>query len=288
LFTSSVSGLVQKRLSQGYDSLSWSGGGSFDHEEVFTDHTVMMESAHRVDRLLGHIELGRAALVVSALSDSVDLLVNFSSVEVASLTSSGDGVLDSARMPSSNTSNLSQSFVGLARKSGDSPTFDDTLETVTFGDTDDVDHLVLVEDGSDVDGLLEKVLSEVDLLGDGTTVDLDLHQVSLLLSVSELADLSVGQDSDDGAVFLDLADIGINSLVLVLGKILEGIFGESLLLGLVPVLVEASSDIVAQMLGPDGLEVSDSKRSFDVSNNANWNHGRSFNDGDGLDDFLLV
>jgi len=204
------------------------------------------------------------------------------------LTSSGDGVLNSARMPSSDTSNLSQPFVGLARKSGNSPTFDDTLETVTFGDTDDVDHLVLVEDGSDIDGLLEKVLGEVNLLGDGTSVDLDLHQVSLLLSVSELADLGVGQDSDDGAVLLDLSDIGIDGLVLVLRKILKSIFGESLLLGLVPVLVETSSDIIAQMLSPHGLEVSDSERSFDVADDTDWDHWGSFNDGDGLDDFLLV
>jgi len=288
LFAGSVGGLVEDRFSEGDDSFSWTGGGSFDHEEVFTDHTVVMEAAHGVDGFLGGIELGGAALVVSSLSDSVDLFVDFSSVEVTSLTSTGDGVLDSARMPSSDTSNLSQTFVGLAGKSGNTPTFDDTFKSVTFGDTDDVDHLILVKDRGDIDGFFEEVLGEVDFLGSGSTINLDFHQMSFLLSLLELSDLSVGQDSDDGAVFLDLTKISINSLVLVLREVFEGIFGECLLLGLVPVFVESSSNIVAQMLGPDGFEVSDSKRSFDVANDSDGDHGRNFKDGDRFDDFLLV
>jgi len=288
LFTSSVGRLVEDRFSQGEDSLSGSSGGTLDHEEVFADHSVVMEATHGVDRFFGHIELSRATLAISAFADSVDLFVDIGSVEVTSLTSSGNSVLDSARMPSTDTSDLSQSLVGLTRKSGNSPTFDDTLETVTFGDSDDIDHFVLVENSVDIDGFLEKVFGEVDLLGDGTTVNLDLHQVSLLLSVSELSDLGVGQDSNDGAVLLDLSEIGIDGLVLVLGKVLESVFGKGLLLGLVPVLVEASSDIVAQVLGPDSLEVSDTKGSLDVSDNTDWNHGRGFNDGDGFDNLLLV
>jgi len=146
LFASSMSRLVEDRFSESNDSFSGSSGGSFDHEEVFTNHTVVVESAHRVDGFFGHIELGGATLVVSSLSDSVDLFVNFGSVEVASLTSTGDGVLNSARMPCSNASNLSQTLVSLARKSGDSPTFDDTFKTVSLGDSNDVDHLVFVKD----------------------------------------------------------------------------------------------------------------------------------------------
>jgi len=107
LFARSMGRLVKNSLSQSKDSLSGSSGGSLDHDEVFTNHTVMMEAAHRVDRLLSHIELGGATLVVGALSNSVDLLVDISSVEVTSLTSSGNGVLNSARMPSTNTSDLS-------------------------------------------------------------------------------------------------------------------------------------------------------------------------------------
>jgi len=288
LFASSMSRLVEDRFSEGDDSFSGSSGGSFDHQEVFTDHTVVVESAHGVDGFLGHIELSRSTLVVSSLSDSVDLFVDFGSVEVASLTSTGNGVLNSARMPCSNTSDLSQSFVGLARKSGDSPTFDDTFKTVSLGYTNHVDHLVLVEDRGNINRLLKEILGEINFLSGGSSVDLDFHQMSFLLSLLQLSDLGVGQDSDDSAVFLDLSKISIDGLVLVLRKVFQGIFGESLLLGLVPVFVEASSNIVAQVLGPDSLEVSDSERSFDIANNSNGDHGGNFKDGDRLDNFLFM
>jgi len=112
--------------------------------------------------------------------------------------------------------------------------------------------------------------------------------MSFLLPLSEFSDLSVGQDSNDGAVLFDASEISINGLVLILREIFKGVFGESLLLGFVPVLVEASSNIVAQMLSPDGLEVSDSERGFNVSNNTDRDHGRCFKNGDRFDNFLFM
>jgi hypothetical protein len=58
-----------------------------------------------------------------------------------------------------------------------------TLVTTTLGDTNAVNHLVLGEDGIDGDRLLELFLSPIDLLADGASVDLDLHDVSLLLAL---------------------------------------------------------------------------------------------------------
>ena len=57
----------------------------------------------------------------------------------------------------------------------------DSLKSVTLGNADDVHHLVLGEHGSDGDLLLEVVPGEGDLVSDGATVELDLHDVSLLL-----------------------------------------------------------------------------------------------------------
>ena len=88
----------------------------------------------------------------------------------------------------------------LAWQASGTPTVSDTLETVTRSDTNDVDDLVLLKDGRNVDGLLKVRLGKLDLVGDGATVDLDLHQVSLLLLEAGLADLSVSQDTDDRAV----------------------------------------------------------------------------------------
>ena len=69
--------------------------------------------------------------------------------------------------------NLAKTAVSLAQQLGNAPTGDDTLEAVTRGDTDDIDHLVGAEDGIDWDLLLQKSLSEGNLLGDGlASVDL--------------------------------------------------------------------------------------------------------------------
>jgi len=170
-----MSALVQKSFSESKDPLSGTSGGSFDHDEVFTNHTVVMESSHGVDGFLGHIELSRSTLIIRSFADSVDLFVDISSVEVASLTSTGNGVLNSARMPCSDTSNLSETFVSLSRKSGNSPTFDNTFKTMTLGNTDNVDHFVFVKDGSSSHWFFKEILGEVDFLSSRSTVDLDLH-----------------------------------------------------------------------------------------------------------------
>merc|ERR1740117_178964 len=155
---------------------------------------------------------------------------------------------------------------------------------------DGVDHVVLGEDVADRDELLEEAMAEVDLLGDGATVDLDLHQVSLLLAELDLADVGVGKHTHDVAVLLDALQLGVGSITtlgLVLGRTL-GVLGESLLLGVVPVLVESALDLVVQVLGPHGGEGTKAAGGLDVANQTNNAHGGSLDDGDSLDNFLLV
>lgn len=74
---------------------------------------------------------------------------------------------------------------------------------MTLGDSNDINDLVLLEDGLNADWLLEEVVGEGNLVSDTASVDLDLHQMSLLLLERSEADLSVGEDTDDGAVLLD-------------------------------------------------------------------------------------
>ena len=64
-------------------------------------------------------------------------------MEITLLTSTCHRPADASRMPGANASNLAETFVGLARQLGNVPTRDNTLEPVTLGDTEDVDHLVL-------------------------------------------------------------------------------------------------------------------------------------------------
>lgn len=187
-------------------------------------------------------------------------------VVVTHLTSTGNSPLDVVRMPGTNTGDLTQTLVSLTGQLGGTPTAGDTLETVTLGDSNDVDHLVLLEDAVDLDGLLKEVAGEVNLVGNGTTVDLDLHEVGLLLLEGSLADLGVGEDTDDSAVLLDALELAGDGGAAVL-SVLLGVLGEGLLLALVPVLVEAALDLVAQVLGPDSSERAETTGSLDVSDN---------------------
>lgn len=190
---------------------------------------------------------------------------------VTHLTSTGNSPLDVGRMPGTDTSNLAETLVSLARKLLGTPTGGDTVVSVTLGDGNHVNHLILLEDGVDGDGLLEEVLTELNLVGNGTAVDLDLHEVGLLLLERSLADLSVGEDTDDGAVLLHALELTGDGGTLALGVLL-GILGESLLLALVPVLVESALDFIAQVLSPDGGERSETTGSLDVTDKTNNDH----------------
>jgi len=66
------------------------------------------------------------------------------------------------------------------------------------------------------------------------------------------------------------------------------IFGESLFLRVHPVFVESSKGVFIEFLGPDGGQVSKTSGGFDISDDSDDDHGGSFNDGDGFDDFLFV
>lgn len=276
-----------QRLSQDGDSLLGTGGATLEHDEGVLDETVVGEATHRVDGLLGDVVGGGTRLIRSTLRDSVDLLVDLSSVMVTVLTRSGNGEHDLGRMPSTDTGDLSQTLVGLSGQLLGSPSVGDTFETVTLGNTNDINALVLLEDGGDIDSLFKVVLGELDLVGNGTTVDLDLHQVCLLLLQTGLSELGVCQDSNDGAVLPDSLEFSTDGGTVGVGVLL-GVLGEGLLLGLVPVLVESSLDFVGQVFSPDGGQGSKTSGGLDVTDNTNDDHGRGLDDGNGLDDFSLV
>ena len=115
---------------------------------------------------------------------------------------------------------------------------------------------------------------------------LDLHQMRLLLVKGQLLDLSVSQDADHAAVLLQLLQLSLNLLLAI--SVLLGILGESLLLGLGPVLVEAALDRVVQVLRPHGVERAQAARGLDVANNADHDHRRGLDNCDGLAGLFLV
>ena len=194
---------------------------------------------------------------------------------------------DLRRVPGTDTSNLAETLVGLARKLLGTPTVGDTLETVTLGHRNDVDNLILLEDGGDGDGLLEEAVRELDLVRDGTAVDLDLHEVRLLLAEAGLADLRVREDADDGAVLADALELARERLAAVLGVLLR-VARERLLLRFVPVLVEPALELIGKVRGLDGGEGAETAGSLDVADNTNNHHRGSLDDGDSFHDFTLV
>ena len=255
------------------------------------DNTVVGEATKRSNVLLNSISLGGSVVLGATNStgtDSVDLLVEFSSAVVAELTGTGDGPLNGSGMPSSDTTDLAETSVGLARHAGNTESLDDTGGTLTTGNTDGVDHLELVEDLSDGDFTLELLEAPIDLLGDGATVDLDLEEVSLALAEVKLGELGAGEDADDCAVLLYSLEVALDG-VLALGILLVSlrVVSEGLLLRVLPVLVEAALELIREMLSVDGRESAEAAGGLNVTDEADDLKRGALDDGDGLNDVLL-
>merc|ERR1719512_165796 len=272
LLESPLLGVGEERLPQGQSSLLGPNAATLDHDEVLLDLSIVGESTHWVDRLVSNVVLSGSIVLDElailhgvASAHPVDLLVHLSPVVVTLLSSPGHGALDSAGMPSSNTSNLPETLVSLPWKLLGVPPAGHTLVSMTLGHSDDVDHLVLGEHLADGHLLLKVLTGKVDLVGNGASVKLNLHDVSLLLPAAEKLHLGVDDDPDGGARL-----------------------GEGLLLRLGPVLVEPPLALLSNVLSPDSLKGPHATRGLNVSNNADGDHGRGFDDGDGFDDLLLV
>ena len=100
------------------------------------------------------------------------------------------------------------------------------------------------------------------------------------------ANLGVGNDTDDLAVLGNAGELVVDLDLAILN--LLGVLGESLPLGLVPILVESATALIAQVTGKDGGQGANTAGGLDVPDSSDDNHGGSLDDGHGLDDILLV
>jgi hypothetical protein len=289
LFEGSSRDLREQALSEDDSSLLGADTATLDQDEIFIDNTVVGETTEGSDVLFGQIVGSGGVVGLFVISDtdtdSVDFLVHFGSVVITSLTSSGNLESNSGRMPSTDTTDLSETSMGLSGESLGAESGSDTFVTLTLGNTEDIDHFVLVEDLGNSDFLFEVLSGEINLLGDSTTVDLDFEDMSSLLSKVELVQLGVDNNSDDLAVFLD--SVKFSGDVLFIRPLL-GILGESLLLGVHPVFIESSLELSGQVLSPNGSQSSETSGGFDVTNDTGNNNGGSFEDGSSFNGFLLV
>merc|ERR1712004_88884 len=199
LLKSPLLGVGQERLPQSEGPLLGSNAAALDHDEVLLDLSVVREATHWVDRFVSNVILGGgvvldklAILHVVASTHPVDLLVHLSPVVVALLTSPGHSALDPAWMPGSNTSDLPQTLVSLPGQLLGVPSAGDALVSVTLGDADHVNHLILGKHLADGNLLLKVLTGKVDLVGNGASVQLHLHDVRLLLPAQIVGPLSAG------------------------------------------------------------------------------------------------
>ena len=288
LLEGTSSDVVGEGLAESDDSLSGTHDRTLDHDPVVLDNTVVRETTHRGNSLLGEIGFGGGRVGITSSTHTVDLLVDHSTVVVTVLTSTGNGEVDTGRMPSTNTSNLTETTVSLTRKTGGTPTGGDTFVTLTLGHTNGIDHFVHLENIADLDLLFQKALGESDLLFHGTTVHLDFHQVSLLLANVQLLDLSVSEDTDNLAVINDLLQLVLHIFLTFSSSKASSVLGEGLSLAVVPVLVEAALARIVHVLSEHSGEGAETLRSLNVTDNTDNDHRRSFENGNGFDNFLLM
>jgi hypothetical protein len=283
-----TAGLNEEGLTESDDTSLDTGNGTLDHDEVVLDQTEVSEATNGVDVLLGQIEVSGTVVGVGTLAQTEQLVVGLGTVIVTVLTGTSDSVADARRMPGTDASNLAETLVSLTGQALGSPTGGNTLETVTLGDGDGVDELTLLEDGLNGDLLLKETNGVVNLLGDRATVNLDLHDVGLLLATTNKASLGVGDDTDNLAVLLDTLEIAVDGDLLLALSVVLGILGEGLSLGAVPVLVEAAENLLRQVVGPDGGKGAETARSLNVADNTDNDHRRSRDDGNSLNNLLTM
>jgi hypothetical protein len=109
--------LLQQSFSQCHHTFLDAGATSLNHNVVIGDISITDESSKRSDTLLGSIKLCRTiGLSLLAKTDTVDFMVDGRTVHVTVVTCTRDGPHDVGWMPGSNTCDLTETLVRLARQ----------------------------------------------------------------------------------------------------------------------------------------------------------------------------
>jgi len=86
-------------------------------------------------------------------------------------------------------------------ESCDTESFDDTSITFTSGNTNNIAHVIFVKDLVNCDFLFEESSNKRNFFLHSTTIDLDFHKMSFLVSKINFFWLSMTESSDNSAVF---------------------------------------------------------------------------------------
>merc|ERR1712160_194442 len=185
-------------------------------------------------------------------SNAVDLLMDLGTGMVTLLSTTSNSPLDCGWMPRSNTGDLTETSMRLTVKSRATESLDGSGHTFTAGNSDDVNDLVLLED----------------------VTNLELHDVSLVLTHLQLADLSGAENAHNRAVLFDALEVTGNRVLVTFGLLVfVSVLGEGLLLGVHPVLVHSPLDSDIEVLGPDGGESAEAAGCLNVTDDTDDLHG---------------
>jgi len=131
-------------------------------------------------------------------------------------------------------------------------------------------------------------VSEVDLCGNITSIQLDFHDVRLELSKVELVQLSSTDNADGSAVSLHAIEISLDGFwVAVCYFEAVNVLLESVLLGCIVVSVESTLHIVLDLLSPDSGKGTESTWSVNVSDHADNFHWWTLDNGASVHNILL-
>jgi len=175
--------------------------------------SIMRESTKRSNILLNGISFAHSIIrstTNGSSTNTVDLLVEFSSGVVTELTTSGNSPLDCRWMPGSNTSNLADTSMRASLQTSNSESLDNTLSSLTSGNSDGINALGLLEDFRNFNFLLELSVSPINLSSNITSIKLDFHDMCLQLSKIELVNLSSTDDADGGTVLLHAFKVSLD------------------------------------------------------------------------------
>merc|ERR1719335_2170055 len=126
--------LREERLAHRDQALADADDRALEHDVVLVDLAVVREAAHRRDSLLREVILRRGVrrVLLEALADAVDLLVDLRTVVVAELTGARGLELHALRVPRANARDLPETTMGLACETSHTPARDDTFPPATL------------------------------------------------------------------------------------------------------------------------------------------------------------
>merc|ERR1711953_1666709 len=186
-------------------------------------------------------------------------------------------------MPGTNTSDFAKTFVGLSREFLCVPTRGRTFESFSLGNTNDVDHFILCKGALDWNFFLKKFTGKLHLIRNGTTIDLDFHNVCLLLAPSQNGLLSMKNSTDNLAILFDLRNFFLNFFLASIIFPLETSLCKGLLLRFGPILVESTFAFNIDMLRPNCFQGSQTTWGFNIANHSDTHHRWSLKNGDSFD-----